>query len=357
MKKVRILSIDGGGIRGIIPATIMKYVEEELCKRTGNENARIADYFDLIAGTSTGGILTCIYLVPGRDEDQNGPSTFYTAAEALDFYVKEGYNIFNASKLSAWKRLWGLRNATEFSPAYIETLFEHRFKDLRMNDLCRPCLVTTYNMKTRSSYFFTSTEPAELHREFFVRDVARSTSAAPTYFPPAMIHNLATKQEMINIDGGVFANNPAMCAYAEARTAEFPERGINFPSADDMLILSLGTGGGGFTLPDLSKSKKWGVLNWAKSIPDIMMDGSVDTVAYQMNEIFGTLEKEEDRMCFKRIDVPHDARIYASDMSDASPENIQKLLKAGEMTLEAAKRKGDVNGHTLDTFIDLLIDG
>lgn len=350
-KKIRILALDGGGIRGIIPATILRYVEDELVRKTGNPDARIIDYFDLVAGTSTGGILACIYLAPPAPESTL--PTRYTASEALDFYVKEGYNIFNGSKISSWKRLWGLRNATEFDPGYLENLFLNRFGNLKMSQLLKPCIVTTYNMRTKSSYFFNSMEPDELKREFYVRDVARSTSAAPTYFPPAMITNLITQEPMVNIDGGVFANNPSMCAYAEARNTNFVTHGVDCPSADDMLILSIGTGGGGFTLPDLQSSGRWSVLKWAKSIPEIMMDGSIDTVAFQMNEIFGTLEKEEDQMCFKRIDVPQNGRIYAADMSDASPENIQKLLQAGEITLEAAKKGG--KGHTLDSFIDLLI--
>jgi len=348
MKKVRILSIDGGGIRGIIPATIINYIEKQLQLKTHNPFARISDFFDLIAGTSTGGILTCIYLAP-KDEDKYIKSAKFSAEEALDFYVKEGYNIFNASKISNWKRLWGLSNATEYSPKNIEDLFKDKFGDLLMEDLIKPCIITTYDMKSKASYFFNSREPLELKRSFYVRDVTRSTSAAPTYFPPAKIKNLITNEEMVNIDGGVFANNPSMCAYAEARNTTFPEREIDKPSAKDMLILSLGTGGGSFSLPDLNKSSKWGVLNWAKSIPEIMMDGSVDTVAFQMKEIFDTLKSKEDRNSFLRVDVSESTRkIYSSDMSDASPENIQKLKEAGEMTLQFSKKQ-------VDEFIDELL--
>jgi len=212
-------------------------------------------------------------------------------------------------------------------------------------------------MATKSSFFFSSREE-QTRREFFVRDVARSTSAAPTYFAPAKVKNIApspVKDEdpvsMVNIDGGVFANNPSMCAYAEARHTNFTKDGRDFdePKASEMLILSIGTGGGSFELPEIKKSHKWGVLNWAKSIPEIMMDGSVDTVAFQMNEIFGTL-KEENHKCYLRIDVPKDARKYAPDMSDASPENLEKLKMAGEETLKQGISKG------LDGFIDLLID-
>lgn len=347
MKKVRILSIDGGGIRGIIPATIIQYIEKQLQVKTDNPNAKIADFFDLIAGTSTGGILTCIYLVP--DEKNEDKTAKFSAEEALNFYIKEGYKIFNASKISDWKRLWGLSNATKFSPKNIEHLFNDKFGNLMMGSLLRPCIITSYNMKSKAAYFFNSRESKDLKRSFYVRDVARSTSAAPTYFPPAKIKNCITNEEMINLDGGVFANNPSMCAYAEARNTAFPEREIIKPSAKEMLILSLGTGGGSFDLPDLNKSSKWGVLNWAKSIPDIMMDGSVDTVAFQMKEIFDTLKSKEDRKAFLRIDVDENTRkMYSSDMSDASPENIQKLIEAGQKTLQLSK-----NG--LDKFIDELL--
>ena len=63
-RKIKILSIDGGGIRGIIPAVILNYIEKGLQTQSGNPNATLADYFDLVAGTSTGGILSCFYLLP-----------------------------------------------------------------------------------------------------------------------------------------------------------------------------------------------------------------------------------------------------------------------------------------------------
>lgn len=346
-KKVRILSLDGGGIRGIIPATIIKYAEEYLQKKAPGTS--IADHFDFIAGTSTGGILTGIYLTP---EDGNRNKAKYSAADALDFYVKEGYNIFNASKISGWKRLWGLRNATEFSPRNLENLLKDKFGNLLVSELMKPCLITTYNMNNKSSFFFTSTEDTT-EREFYVRDVLRSTSAAPTYFPPAKIKNIVSDNpkltDMINLDGGVFANNPTMCAYAEARNTDFKDRNNDKPSASSMYILSIGTGGGGFKIDNKKNSNKWNLLKWAKLVPEIMMDGSIDTVAFQMNEIRQTLESGT-LGDYLRIDTPKLDRIYSSDMSNASSENIGNLLKAGEKTLEFAKANG------LDNFLDGLLD-
>lgn len=348
-KKVRILSLDGGGIRGIIPATVMQYVEEYLQKRA--PGTTIADHFDLIAGTSTGGILAGIYLAPNETDKSKAK---FSAADALNFYVKEGYSIFNASKMPNWKRLWGLRNATAYMPTNLENLLKKNFGELLISDMIKPCLITTYNMKEKSSFFFTRDEDMS-KRKFLMRDVLRSTSAAPTYFPPAKIKNKAVHGEssnMINIDGGVFANNPTMCAYAEARNTNFTERNNKEPNASDMYILSIGTGGGGFQLRGKEQSNRWNLLKWAKAIPEIMMDGSVDTVAFQMNEIKETLGQgvEGD---YHRVSVPNRPdtkdRDYSSDMSDASPENIKKLQIAGENTLKVAISEG------LNDFLDGLL--
>ncbi|MEM6830397.1 MAG: patatin-like phospholipase family protein [Bacteroidota bacterium] len=348
-QNIRLLSIDGGGIRGIIPAYLLKFAEEYLEKKV--PGTTLADHFDLIAGTSTGGMLSVIYLTP-QDEDRSKAK--YSAADALDFYLQEGYHIFNASKRSSFKRLWGLSDATIFNPGYLEQLLLRKFGDLQMSDLIKPCLVTTYNMQTQSSFFFTNTDDPN-RRAFYLRDVLRSTSAAPTYFPPAKIQNVAPGKtpddpsEMINLDGGVFANNPTMCMYAEARKSKFENRSNHYPGAQHMCILSLGTGGGGFEISRKETSHKWNLLKWAGLLPEIMIDGSVDTVAFQMNEIWKTLN-EDDMGGYLRIDTPVKDRGYAADMADASEENIEKLLLSAEKTLTYAKEKG------LCDFLDKMID-
>ena len=110
----------------------------------------------------------------------------------LENYINhEGSNIFNASKIPNWRRLWGLLNATKFSPKNLENLLHQKLENLKMSELLKPCLITTYNLNSKSTFFFTSMEE-EKHREFYVKDVLRSTSAAPTYFPSAKIRNIAT---------------------------------------------------------------------------------------------------------------------------------------------------------------------
>ena len=346
MKKIRILSIDGGGMRGIIPATVMVYLEDQLKKQTNNPNARIADFFDLVVGTSTGGILSSFYLTPNSNPVNSlEPSTRFSAQEALSFYLEKGNQIFNQSKRFNWLGIRGLVNAARYSTSVIEKELDTIFGSMKMNQLVKPCLITTYNMNEKAAIFFNSREEKIKKRDFYLKDVLRSTSAAPTYFSPAKIQNLQTGKWMYNIDGGVFANNPALCAYAEARTTEFKKR--KYPSARDLLFLSLGTGGGGFKLPKIKRSHRWGLVNWAKSVPEIMMDGSIDTVNYQIKELFGTLPTPQHAQ-YLRIDVPQDQRCYSSDMADASPQNIKDLQKAGKATLTAFKPQ-------LDAFIKELI--
>lgn len=351
-KKINILSLDGGGIRGVIPAVVMAYVEEKIIEITGNPQARIADVFDMIVGTSTGGILSCLYLTP----DNSGIySTKYSAQDAVRFYDEKGYHIFNASKKNSLMGLRQLFNATRYRARNLEEIFEAEFGDLKMAELKKHCLVTTYDIKAKQAHFFCNKEKEHKKRDFYVRDVVRSTSAAPTYFSPAKIRNLATNEEMINIDGGVFANNPTMCAYAEVRNTVFEQ--ASYPTAKDMYILSVGTGAGQFDLHRPGKSNTWGVLNWAKSMPDIMMDAAVDTVNFQIKRMFGSL-RDDGKYHYKRIDVPFDKRKkigYSNNMANASADNILKLKIAAEAALEEALEARS-DAYELDLFIEKLID-
>jgi len=351
-KKVRILSIDGGGIRGVIPAVVMEYIEKKLVSLTGNADARIADYFDLLVGTSTGGILSCFYLTPGVGSAEAEARPRYRADDATSFYSEYGYSIFNESKRSTWFGLRQILDATAYDATNFERILLENFGDLKYSQLLRRCVVTTYEMHKQRAFFFNSREKAEKQREFLLRDVVRSTAAAPTYFPPSRMKNLVTGEEMLNVDGGVFANNPTMCAYAEARKTEFEQ--CAFPTAADMLILSLGTGGGQITFPSFRNIDSWGAIKWAKSAPEIMMDGSLDTVEFQMKQIFEALH-DEHKANYKRIDVPIGQRKYASDMADASPNNIGKLKDGGKAAIEAAMNSGK-HEHGLDEFVQLLID-
>jgi len=314
---MRILSIDGGGIRGIIPGQVLISLEKQLQKLSNDPNKRIADCFDLIAGTSTGGILTCLYLCP----ELSTAKPRFSAEEAVDLYLQHGDDIFDVSIFKTITSIGGLADE-KYSAAHLENVLKKYFGDLKLSQLLKPCLITSYDITRRQARFFNSAYvPVDgPGRDFFVRDVARATSAAPTYFEPANIVALDQKVYPL-IDGGVFANNPAMCACVEAFGYD-PKLNIT-----DLKVLSLGTGS--VDRPyHYSEAKNWGKIQWLAPILDILMSGVSETVDYQLRFLFKAggcpnqyLRLELDLQDFPNID---------SAMDNASETNMRALEAAGQ---------------------------
>jgi patatin-like phospholipase/acyl hydrolase len=323
MKKIRILSVDGGGIRGIIPGTILAQLEKILNKLDGT-NKKIGEYFDMIAGTSTGGILACLYLMP----DGNGGAK-YAAAEALDLYLTKGHIIFDRTFMEKILSAGGIiRQKYDDEPIY-ELLTEY-FGDETIANFIRPSLITSYEITDRKAVFFTSANAREeAMNNFFIRDAARATSAAPTYFPPARICSMIGENFTL-VDGGMFANNPALCAYAEARKTKFSEL-LNDkdkkdkPTAADMVIVSLGTG-------SVKKSyhyddfKNAGEIKWLEPVIDILMSGNSETVAYQLTQMYLTLDPQFQKNYYR---LEPGLKEACSEMDIATEENIGNLYQAG----------------------------
>ncbi len=331
-KFTRILSIDGGGIRGIVPGQILVYVEKLLKEVSGNDRTRIADYFDLIAGTSTGGILTCVYLCPAPDD----PTTpRFSAEEAVELYLERGDEIFDVPMWHKFKSGGGVFD--ERYPAEgLENVLEDYLGILELKSLIKPCLITAYDIKRRQAHFFTQHDAKDnAGQNFYVRDVARATSAAPTYFECALVKSFSNITYPL-IDGGVFANNPSLCAYAEARG--FP----NSPTAKDMVLLSLGTGQS--KVPYYYReAKDWGLAEWAKPVIDIMMSGVSETVDYQLQQMYAAVRKPNHY-----LRIQPQLRHASPEMDNASMENMAALKELGSYTAEEKKKE-------LAAFAKLLV--
>jgi len=331
-KFTRILSIDGGGIRGIIPGQVVIALENKLAQKTGKSDVRIADYFDLLAGTSTGGILTCLYLYPGED----GATAKFSATEAVNLYLEHGGEIFARSLWQRLRSLSGLGDEKYSEKPLVESL--GRFLDERnLSDLVKPCLVPAYNIEQRKAEFFTQHDAVkDKAKDFPLIHVARATSAAPTFFQVANAIS-RTNRRLSLIDGGVFANNPALCAYSEAR-----RKMESNPSAKEMVMLSLGTGQVKKPYP-YKKAKNWGAVGWIRPLIDILMSGVSDTVDYQLMQIFDAVGGAEQ---YLRVNA--ELEIARPDMDNASKENLAALQQEGERFAE----KFDTQ---LDSFADLLL--
>jgi len=321
-KKIRILSLDGGGIRGIITCVILKYIEEQL-QKLDNPTAKIGDYFDLIAGTSTGGILASILLFPDNDNRAK-----YSVETALDLYAKRGETIFN---VSFWQHIinpFGLFSE-KISQRALEKQLEEVFGNLEIKKFIKPSLITSYDIFHRRAKFFTSHEADSDLENFLVKDVCRATSAAPTYFEPAKIKSLYG-QEFTLIDGGVYANNPALCAYAEARKIEFSKVLNNpskpdFPSISDMIIVSVGTGEvlKPYTFRQFENAGK---VKWIQPLIDILLSANVETTDYHVRKMYETLGARNAKNYYRLMPSLKNA---SSEMDDVSEKNIYELIQAG----------------------------
>lgn len=332
--KVRILTIDGGGIRGVIPAMILISLEKSLQALSGKPNAKIADYFDFIAGTSTGGIITCALLTPSKKSPHESR---YSASEIVDLYAKNGSKIFRTSFAGKLLKSIPLKDE-QYDSSGIESVLESYFGNLQLSELRRPCLVSSYNTEERKAHFFTQQKAAshEIGRNFFVKDVCRATSAAPTYFEPALIDSV-DKIRFSLIDGGIFANNPTMSALTEAykTTKVLTKTKDECPKTEDFFLVSLGTGS--VKTPYYhDKIKDKSALMMIPAIIDMMMSGVAETTDYQVRKMF---EARNVTQQYIRIDAPNLTNEQA-EMDNASEKNINLLKTIGHTTATSV----DMNG-------------
>ena len=168
-----------------------------------------------------------------------------------------------------------------------------------------------------------------------VREVCRATSAAPTYFETALIKSLSGVSYTL-IDGGVFANNPALCAYSEVRNS------TGEPTAKDMFIVSIGTGSENKPYK-YDDAKDWGAIGWIRPIIDVMMAGASETTHYHLTKMFSAQGNEDN---YIRIQ-PSSIRRAKYEMDNATKENIDALVEVGTATAQDCP--------DLDRIVDILI--
>jgi patatin-like phospholipase/acyl hydrolase len=311
-----VLSIDGGGMRGIVPALVLAEIEQ----RTGKP---IADLFDLVGGTSTGGLLALGLVKPGGD----GPQ--YRALDLVDLYAEEGDVIFAQSTLWKIRSLGGLAEE-RYDERPLEGLLRDKyFGETMTSEALAELVITSYDLHTSHPFFFKRSYAQErTDWDYPMWWVARSTSAAPTYFEPFLIEKrLPDEVDHVLVDGGVFANNPTLCAYVEA---------LDKWGADtEVVVCSIGTGekkGRGLTKEEVDG---WGAGKWATTILDTVFDGVSDSVDYQMRILCRHGEGEHPRYYRLQIVIPQ--RMSAA-LDNATPEQVRALKGLGQ---ELIQRSGE----------------
>lgn len=266
MQARKILSLDGGGIRGIVTCLWLAGVEASLLK---HGKPGLLKSFDLMAGSSTGALIACALGLGMSPE------------AAAELYRVHRHEIFPGIAERLWSRLARLPmqgpSAPKYDPQGMENVLKKVFGDTPFGQLQLPTLVTSYDTISRKPVVFKSFDPR--YADLPVWEVCRASSAAPTYFPA---HAMTVDGHPCSmIDGGVVANNPTACAIAEALRKD-----AQVDNSRDLVVLSVGSGERNRPIP-LKSAQEWGALEWAVPIIDVLFDGNTDSVDYIAQQLVG----------------------------------------------------------------------
>ncbi|OVA10382.1 Patatin/Phospholipase A2-related [Macleaya cordata] len=354
-KMVTVLSIDGGGVRGLIPGTILAFLEAQLQKLDG-ESVRLVDYFDVVAGTSTGGLITTMITAPNSN---NRP--FYAAKDIIPFYLQHSPNIFPQKNSGG---LWGsvvnfmgTVAGPKYDGKYLHSLLEGFLGEIKVHQTLTMVVIPTFDIKLLQPIIFSTYEAKrDISKDALLSDVGISTSAAPTYFPAHYFETKDSQGKVLRsfnlIDGGVAANNPTLVAMSQV-TREVLVQNQDFVHVKAMdcskyLVISLGTGSAKQEYKyNASTASKWGMLQWlydGANMPlmDSFTQASGDMVDIHATILFQALDSEQN---YLRIEAD-DLEGNAASVDISTEENMKKLIQIGQDLLK--KRVSRVN---LDTGV------
>jgi patatin-like phospholipase/acyl hydrolase len=309
----RVLALDGGGIKGTFTASVLATWEQQ----TG---LRIVDHFDLVAGTSTGGILGI------------GLGIGLSAKQMLDFYRQRGPTIFPITSM-ARKLKHGVRHV--FRPKYsqevllreLESGYYLNKKPILLGESKCRLLIPAYHAVAGASHVFRTPHHQLLTGDAKIESahVALATAAAPTFFSAAKVGNMIAESTFF--DGGVWANSPAMAAIIEATCF------LNVP-LDRIDVLSVGTTDEPFTVRKQARS---GILRWGKKLVRLLMTAQAESSLKQARLLAG-----EPR--FLRVNVTTPPGSYTLD----SPGEIEELATLGNREADKPEVLGQVRSRFLN---------
>lgn len=312
---IRVLSMDGGGIKGVGSAQMLCVLEDKL--REKNPEKGVADTFDLFVGTSTGCIIAAGLTMYGHVDADLSP------AGLKRLYEMRGREMFTPKLLGAQPFDW---SHAKYQSDPKRRIIQEEIGKTTLGELPRNFMGTTYNIGVRPGPYFMHGGPryrlkSDVHNEDYpdllLSQVVDASSNAPTYFEPN--HIRAAGLDGRGVDGGVFANNPAMCAYVEAYDL--------WPEDRDILVASFGCGRSALQYPH---NQTWGVLEWAspgQGVPlmEVMFNGQAETVTHQLQRLLGPER-------FFRFDFNLDGEGQIR-MDDTRKANVDLIVQAADEEL------------------------
>jgi len=290
--KICILAI-GGGMRGILAGKALAYLEAALKKKSGDQNATIADYFDVAAGAGVGGIFTAMLF---STKDHRRP--IFSADDTWRFLAEKGNKFYraggSASNRGLLKRLLssGGSGSVSSATAGLEKAVKEAFTaengggSLTLKDTLKPVLIPCYDLSSTAPFLFSRADALETDSfDFRLWEVCRATSAEPGLFEPVQMRSVDGQTKCVAVDGGLAMSNPTGAAITHVlhNKQEFPfVRGV-----EDLLVLSLGTGQLLEVSYDFDRVKRWKAKDWARPMARISADGSSDLVDQAIAMAFG----------------------------------------------------------------------
>ncbi len=318
MRIVRILSIDAGGVRAIIPSVILSHMERQAGKP-------VNELFDLIVGTSTGGLVALCLTKPNGANSLNPQ---YTASDMVRFFEEHSRSIYpQNSFMDGWLR-------PKYDRKSMDKALEELLGDYKLKQALTNVAVTAYDTENKLPVLFKSWLAKNLDNfDFTARDVARAACSIPTYFEPVNLNR--NEQFKSLVDGSVFASNPALTAYCEAVSIF-----ANEPC--DYLVVSLGTGkcAKGLTFENI---RTWGQFHWMKEIVGVYADSSADAVDQQMHSVLPIATDGRQR--------------YFRIQSNIYDENVGAMDNAAEKNVIGLKNFAQelINDPVVNDTLDRLL--
>ncbi|HLZ99023.1 MAG TPA: patatin-like phospholipase family protein [Steroidobacteraceae bacterium] len=310
---VRILAIEGGGVRGVIPAHILAMIEERTHKA-------ISAQFDLIVGTSTGALLA-FGLTRPSDPDVQKPA--FGAHDIEKLYRDYGREVFPSSLgvLRSMRRIF----RPKYLPTVLEMVLQQYFEDVELGEALTRVAVPAYEIEDHTRIWFDSYDSP--YSSVYMRDIARGATAAPTYLPPVRIavsRDISSKGYVVAVDGGLFANNPSLEALSRAHDLSLSGSGD-----DSVLLLSVGTGIN-FTKYSFDDVWRWGLASWIDPLLEIAFsDPAIDTQVRQIMKI-----RPQDHYIRLQVDFGNSAL----PLDDASAKTLAHFIDVTKSAMSTEQK-------------------
>ncbi|GJT56906.1 patatin-like protein 6 [Tanacetum coccineum] len=364
--KICVLSIDGGGMRNILSGKALDYLENALKAKSGNQNARLADYFDVAAGTGIGGVFTAmLFGSANSNSNSNSNRPLFKGEDTWKFLAEQGKYLYRKkSNPGLFKKILGGHNISKKSgfENAMKEVFTVNGKSLTLKNTLKPVLIPCYDMSSSAPFLFSRADALETDSfDFSLSEVCRATAALPVLFEPVSMKSIDGKTKCLAVDGGLAMSNPTAAAITHVlhNKQEFPfVRGV-----EDLLVLSLGTGQVFEANYDYGKVKGWKAKDWVRPMARISGDGSADMVDNAVSMAFGQCRSSN----YVRIQAngSNMSRCGVDVDSDSSPSNVKLLTgiademlkqKNVESVLFGGKRISEqTNYEKLDWFAGELV--